>query len=224
MIENSRKRKKKEDKDLFKEKYRDFKIHHLWENTVIDGGVDTQLFKGVCVNFNGYQDSGCFSQYHLMKMVLVRGGNVARFLAIKRVTHIIATQLSAQKLQKYLEKYYKPKRNNHKIYIVQPSWITDSVQQNKKMSENDYLIVKNILSYFYHPITFEKDQNNTTEIHIKDDIIQETIEDYPESKDQDFKIIKKNKKKTRKRLKRYNSYSIPLDLLHCQKAQRHNSQ
>jgi len=87
------------------------------------------FFSGVVVMVNGYTNPDTPT---IMRLLHKHGGDLEKY-ETRRITHIIAEQLSTAKAN-----IYKKQRNP--IPIVYPSWIVDCIKQGKRLAHGDYLI------------------------------------------------------------------------------------
>ena len=87
------------------------------------------FFTGVVVLVNGHTSPDTTT---LMRLLHKHGGDLEKY-ETRRVTHIIAEQLSAAKANIY-------KRQKKPTPVVRPSWITDSVDLGKLLPYGDYLL------------------------------------------------------------------------------------
>lgn len=92
------------------------------------------FFTGVVVLVNGHTSPDATT---LMRLLHKHGGDLEKY-ETRRVTHIIAEQLSAAKA-----KIYKQQRNP--TPICRPQWIVDSVERGMLLPFGDYLL-KNVFS------------------------------------------------------------------------------
>mmetsp|Transcript_27419 Transcript_27419/g.35944 ORF Transcript_27419/g.35944 Transcript_27419/m.35944 type:complete len:194 (-) Transcript_27419:144-725(-) len=89
----------------------------------------TDIFKGKVLFFNGR--TGEISAFHLMNMVQRNGGRVSSHFSPTFVTHIIAENLSASKIQKMLKSKCRTK-------IVKPDWITESLAAQRLLPDSEF--------------------------------------------------------------------------------------
>ena len=87
------------------------------------------FFSGVVVLINGHTNPDATS---LMRLLHKHGGDLEKY-ETRRVTHIIATQLSTAKANIY-------KNQKNPTPVCRPEWITDSVKVEKLMPFGDYLL------------------------------------------------------------------------------------
>ncbi|KAL7542910.1 hypothetical protein ACHAXR_012758 [Thalassiosira sp. AJA248-18] len=87
------------------------------------------FFAGVVVLVNGHTSPDATT---LMRLLHKHGGDLEKY-ETRRVTHIIAEQLSAAKANIY-------KRQKNPTPVCRPEWITDSVEQWKLLPFGDYLL------------------------------------------------------------------------------------
>lgn len=97
--------------------------------------AESHILDGVCVYFTGIKRG---AQYELGRQVWRHGGQVLPMPARRKVTHVIAENLAASKIEKELRA-----KERDRLLIVTPQWIKDSIRQNKKLPTFDYLLVKN---------------------------------------------------------------------------------
>lgn len=80
------------------------------------------------------------SQLALTRLVHEAGGRVSASWARKRVTHVVSDRLCAGKLGKELRGPGRP--NAWSGAVVRPVWIVDSLEEGKKVSVADYLLLQ----------------------------------------------------------------------------------
>jgi len=88
------------------------------------------FFYGVVCLINGYTNPDAET---LQRLLQKHGGDVERYETM-RVTHILASQLSAAKARMYRE---QQKRH---LWICKPAWVTDSVQHFRRLPEAPYVL------------------------------------------------------------------------------------
>ena len=79
-------------------------------------------------------------------MARLHGATVTPRLAKRTVTHVVCTQLSGTKEQRAL----RDASSAHAVtqYVVQPSWITESVAAGRRLQELRYSLMKGISQQF----------------------------------------------------------------------------
>ncbi|MES1920411.1 deoxycytidyl transferase [Bonamia ostreae] len=95
---------------------------------------NTDIFRNVKIYVNGYCQP---PQSEIHRMVKTHGGNIS-FYYSRKVTHVVSQNFGTR-----LKKF-------RSSVIVKPSWITESVKNNRKLPicEFTFLPKTNILSYF----------------------------------------------------------------------------
>ena len=90
--------------------------------------------------------TGGLSAYALSKVARLHGATVNPRLAKRRVTHVVCTQLSGAKERHAL----RDASSAHAVvqYIVQPSWITESVAAGRRLQECQFSLMKKISQQF----------------------------------------------------------------------------
>jgi len=106
------------------------------------------FFAGVVVLVNGHTTPDATT---LMRLLHKHGGDLEKYES-RRITHVIAEQLSAAKANVY-------KRQKNPTPVCRPTWITDSVERGKLLPFGDYLLgdvkdgagTKSVKSFFKPP-------------------------------------------------------------------------
>ena len=90
--------------------------------------------------------TGGLSAYGLNKLARLHGAVVNPRLAKRSVTHVVCTQLSGAKERKAL----RDASSAHAVaqYVVQPSWITESVAAGRRLPECQFSLMKRISHRF----------------------------------------------------------------------------
>ncbi|CAE7652867.1 REV1 [Symbiodinium sp. CCMP2456] len=107
----------------------------------------SQIFKHCCIYFDGRVDiGGGISAYALSKVARLHGATVTPRLAKRSVTHVVCTQLSGAKERKAL----RDASSAHAVaqYVVQPSWITESVAAGRRLQERQFSLMTKISRRF----------------------------------------------------------------------------
>jgi hypothetical protein len=97
-------------------------------------GSEARVFEGCVVYFDG--TTGQHSSMHLSKLVMLHGGNCSMTLNKSKVTHVVCENLSGSKTHKALHE------RSMRVRYVGPEWITHSIRRGKRLSEDQYLILR----------------------------------------------------------------------------------
>ncbi|CAE7475191.1 Rev1 [Symbiodinium sp. CCMP2592] len=117
------------------------------ENPEAEHASCSQIFKHCCIYFDGRVDiGGGISAYALSKVARLHGATVTPRLAKRSVTHVVCTQLSGAKEMKAL----RDASSAHAVaqYVVQPSWITESVAAGRRLQERQFSLMMKISHHF----------------------------------------------------------------------------
>ncbi|KAH9190447.1 hypothetical protein AeNC1_007581 [Aphanomyces euteiches] len=110
----------------------------------------SQVFNGVTIFVNGRTVP---SKEVLRRLILQHGGKFESYLT-KEVTHMVAEHVSDSKLRE-LKTRMKP------LPIVHPSWLVDSIAQNKRCPMKEYLFVRSQnQAQFVLPLSFVPGKDN----------------------------------------------------------------
>lgn len=108
--------------------------------------AETSVLKGVTVYFTGLKTH---SQRKMEALVWRNGGIVQKVWLRRRVTHVIADNLAASKVEKELQLDVK-----NAAVVVRPTWILESLKKGERLPTWDFRVVrsppgvKDVASYF----------------------------------------------------------------------------
>lgn len=93
-------------------------------------GTGSDLFGGICIHVNGYTVP---SHSELKDIMAEQGGSFENYFSSERVTHIICSNLTDQKL-----KLYAKERNP--VPVVHPNWIVESIRAGTLLPHTNFLL------------------------------------------------------------------------------------
>lgn len=97
--------------------------------------VKSEIFRGICIHVNGLTKPPLSV---LRSLILSHGGAFEQYYNRDKVTHFICTHVAKAKLENFI------KRSNGKIKVMNPKWITDSIQAGKLLDEFNYRVYLNL--------------------------------------------------------------------------------
>ncbi|TFK75770.1 BRCT domain-containing protein [Pluteus cervinus] len=93
------------------------------------------VLHNVCVYLNGYLENTTDIE---MKRIITEAGGEILYTPSSACTHIVTSQhLSGSKTHKILSS--KPR---NRVHVVKPEWILDSIKQGRKLSERNYVVIR----------------------------------------------------------------------------------
>jgi len=96
---------------------------------------EAKLLDNVRVYINGYLSDT--TDIEFKRIVCLAGGRIMH--TTSGATHIVTSHesLNASKTHKFLNT-----KSKHKVYVVKPEWVTESIKTGKRQSEREYAVIK----------------------------------------------------------------------------------
>lgn len=108
-----------------------------------------KIFEGCIIHVNGHTRPGIQT---LHKLIILYGGKFIHHLSSKgAATHVIASRLTPRKEIEF---------RNYKV--VRPEWVTESIEQGKKLKWSDYSVIK--VDYGQKRLPFEEQVEDDTTV------------------------------------------------------------
>lgn len=103
------------------------KLHDHFDRTYLS--TSAPIFEGLCFYINGYT----VPSFEELKLLIGKyGGRVDHYLT-SQVNHVIATSLPQTKVNEFM-------RKRTFIPVTTPSWILDSIRENRRLPVREYLL------------------------------------------------------------------------------------